>query len=240
MNIQTLYQKAPVTLLFILSFVGFAVYQLIQGVNFDQPSSEDLLRFGANFLPLTLTHEPWRLVTSAFLHIGLLHLLFNSFAMYYFGQVVEQIVGRGRFLVLFLLSAMGGSLLNLYITWQEVLAGEGVGLSAGASGGIMGLGMFLLVLALTKTPTMFVLNTNTLASVMGLNFVMGFAIEGIDNAAHFGGACVGALCALLIWAMYRWRLSGVAFWLFVLGLLVVFGGVWWQLHGEVMALMHAA
>lgn len=142
MNIQTLYQKAPVTLLFILSFVGFAVYQLIQGVNFDQPSSEDLLRFGANFLPLTLTHEPWRLVTSAFLHIGLLHLLFNSFAMYYFGQVVEQIVGRGRFLVLFLLSAMGGSLLNLYITWQEVLAGEGVGLSAGASGGIMGLGCF--------------------------------------------------------------------------------------------------
>lgn len=239
MNIQTLSKKAPITLTLIVLFVAVACYQFIQGVSLDSPSSKELIVFGANFLPLSLSDEPWRLLTSAFLHIGIIHLLFNCFAMYYFGQVVEQIIGWLRFLVLFLLSAVGGNLVNLYITWQEVITGGSVGVSAGTSGGIMGFGMFLLVLAMTKTPTMFVLNTRTLASIMGLNFVMGFAIDGIDNAGHFGGACVGVLFALLIWAMSRWRLSGVYFWLLSVGLSFVFGAVWWQLHGELMAVMHA-
>ncbi|WP_432481521.1 rhomboid family intramembrane serine protease [Moraxella sp. ZY200743] len=239
MNIQTLSKKAPITLVLIVSFVVVACYQLLQGVGLDNPSSKDLIAFGANFLPLSLTYEPWRLVFSVFLHIGLIHLLFNGFAMYYFGMVVEQIVGRLQFLALFLLSAVGGNLLNLYITWQEVLADGRFGVSAGASGGIMGFGMFLLVLAITKTPTMFVLNTKSLAIIMGLNFVMGLTIDGIDQAAHLGGACIGALFALLIWAVSRWRLSGVCFWLLSMVLLLVYGLIWWYLHNEIMAVMHA-
>lgn len=100
MNIKTLWQAAPVTLLLIAGFVLVMVIQSLLGVRIDDPSMADLLRFGANFLPVTL-HEPWRLVSSGFLHIGILHLLFNSFAMYYLGQAAELILGGLRLLGLF-------------------------------------------------------------------------------------------------------------------------------------------
>ncbi|WP_323841818.1 MULTISPECIES: rhomboid family intramembrane serine protease [unclassified Moraxella] len=234
MNFQVLYQKAPITLLFILSFVGFMLYQLTQGVSLDNPSSKDLISFGANFLPLTLMGEPWRLLQSVFLHIGLIHLLFNGFAMYYFGQVVEQIIGKSSFLLVFLLSAVGGNLLNLFITWQGVLNGGVVGLSAGASGGIMGLGAFLLMLAGLKTPTVFILNTKNLAMVMTLNLIMGFAIAGIDNAAHIGGMLVGLCLGLVMSLVLKNRLSKMMFW--VVSTLLVLGFVltWWHLHTQLL------
>ena len=237
MNIQNLLIKAPITLLLIVIFVGFALYQLTQGVSMDNPSTNDLLRFGANFLPLSLTHEPWRVISSVFLHIGIIHLLFNGFAVYYFGQITEQIIGKWQFLMLFLLSALGGNLLNLFITWQDVQAGGSVGLSAGASGGIMGLGAFLLALAVLRAPTMFVLNTKSLFFVMAINLLMGFALPGIDNAAHIGGALIGALFGMMVSLVLKSKLSRAWFWKMSVIVAAVFGVVWWQLHTQVLALI---
>ena len=183
--------------------------QVLTGVDANNPSTEALLNWGANSLPLTMTDDPWRLVSSAFLHIGLMHLLFNGFAMYFFGQIAEPMFGSAKFLALFLLAAIGGNLLNNHVTWQGILDGTGQpGLSAGASGGIMGIGGALLIAALFKISVNgMVLNLRSLIFIMGINLVYGFAVPGIDNAGHIGGAITGLVIALAFAIAYRQRMA---------------------------------
>ena len=190
MTIQQLLKTAPVTTLLLVSFIGLFIMQVLSGVDANNPSTAELLNWGANALPYTMDNEPWRLASSAFLHIGLMHLLFNGFDMYFFGQIAEPMFGSAKFLALFLLAAIGGNLLNNHITWQGILDGTGQpGLSAGASGGIMGIGAALLIAALGKiSGNGMVLNLKSLIFIMGINLVYGVAVPGIDNAGHIGGA----------------------------------------------------
>ena len=133
-----------------------------------------------------------------------MHLLFNMFALYYFGQVAERMFGAVNFLALFLLSGVGGNLLNNYLGLHSVMAGEPPIISAGASGGIMGIGMALLVTALTKTSfNNFALNFRSLLIVMAINLGYGFLVGGIDNASHVGGAIVGGLLGVVYVMQYR-------------------------------------
>ncbi|MGE6245542.1 rhomboid family intramembrane serine protease [Psychrobacter proteolyticus] len=209
MTIQQLLKTAPVTTLLLTSFIGLFIMQILTGVDANNPSTEALLKWGANALPFTMGDDPWRLVSSAFLHIGLMHLLFNGFAMYFFGQIAEPMFGSAKFLALFLLAAIGGNLLNSYVTWQSILDGTGQpGLSAGASGGIMGIGAALLIAALFKISVNgMVLNLKSLIFIMGINLVYGFAVPGIDNAGHIGGAITGLIIALAFAIGYRQRLA---------------------------------
>jgi rhomboid protease GluP len=209
MTIQQLLKTAPVTTLLLISFIGLFFMQVLSGVDANNPSTEALLKWGANALPYTMDNEPWRLASSAFLHIGLMHLLFNGFAMYFFGQIAESMFGSAKFLALFLLAAIGGNLLNNHITWQGILDGTGQpGLSAGASGGIMGIGAALLIAALFKISVNgMVLNLKSLIIIMGINLVYGFAVPGIDNAGHIGGAVTGLVIALAFAIAYRQRLA---------------------------------
>ncbi|MBO6198940.1 MAG: rhomboid family intramembrane serine protease, partial [Psychrobacter sp.] len=209
MTIQQLLKTAPVTTLLLISFIGLFFMQVLSGVDANNPSTEALLKWGANALPYTMDNEPWRLASSAFLHIGLMHLLFNGFAMYFFGQIAEPMFGSAKFLALFLLAAIGGNLLNNHITWQGILDGTGQpGISAGASGGIMGIGAALLIAALFKISVNgMVLNLKSLIIIMGINLVYGFAVPGIDNAGHIGGAVTGLVIALAFAIAYRQRLA---------------------------------
>ena len=209
MTIQQLLKTAPVTTLLLASFIGLFIMQVLTGVDANNPSTEALVKWGANALPLTMMDDPWRLASSAFLHIGLMHLLFNGFAMYFFGQIAEPLFGSAKFLALFLLAAIGGNLLNNYVTWQSILDGTGQpGLSAGASGGIMGIGAALLIAALFKISVNgMVLNLKSLIFIMGINLVYGFAVPGIDNAGHIGGAITGLIIALAFAIGYRQRLA---------------------------------
>ena len=209
MTIQQLLKTAPVTTLLLVSFIGLFIMQVLTGVDANNPSTEALVKWGANALPFTMDNEPWRLVSSAFLHIGLMHLLFNGFAMYFFGQIAEPMFGSAKFLALFLLAAIGGNLLNNYVTWQGIVDGTGqAGLSAGASGGIMGIGAALLIAALFKISVNgMVLNLKSLIFIMGINLVYGFAVPGIDNAGHIGGAITGLIIALAFAIAYRQRMA---------------------------------
>ena len=211
MTIQQLLKTAPVTTLLLVSFIGLFIMQVLTGVDANNPSTEALIKWGANALPFTMDNEPWRLVSSAFLHIGLMHLLFNGFAMYFFGQIAEPMFGSAKFLALFLLAAIGGNLLNNYVTWQGIVDGTGqAGLSAGASGGIMGIGAALLIAALFKISVNgMVLNLKSLIFIMGINLVYGFAVPGIDNAGHIGGAITGLIIALAFAIAYRQSMAAV-------------------------------
>lgn len=202
--IQQALQHYPITLALVVMCVGVFALQLFFGVNPTNPTNQALIAWGANFLPFSLGEAPWRLVTSLFLHIGFMHLLFNMFALYYFGQVAERMFGAVNFLALFLLSGVGGNLLNNYLGLHSVMAGEPPIISAGASGGIMGIGMALLVTALTKTSfNNFALNFRSLLIVMAINLSYGFLVGGIDNASHVGGAIVGGLLGVVYVMQYR-------------------------------------
>lgn len=239
MNFQTLFKKAPMTTLLLISFVGLFAYQvLFAGVDASNPKSDDLIAWGANLLPLTLGNEPWRLLSSGFLHIGLMHLMFNCYAMYYFGQVAEPMLGSAKYLGLFLLSVVGGNILNNYLALDNALTHNiSPNIAAGASGGIMGIGMALLIFALFKVRVGGVrLNLRGLLFMMAINLSYGFFVTGIDNAGHIGGAIIGAVLAIaytLVWKSDK-MLRNCIYWTVFLTVLLGFYGVWQDLHQQIL------
>ena len=137
-------------------------------------------------------HEYLRLVSAAFLHYGPLHILLNMFALYLLGPALELVLGRGRFLALYLLSALGGSVAILLFDSIDVG-------SAGASGAIFGL--FAAALVLSRSVGF---DTRSLLITVGINFIFTFSVPGISKLGHLGGFAVGGLTAL---ALMGWTLK---------------------------------
>ncbi|MHB1317960.1 MAG: rhomboid family intramembrane serine protease [Anaerolineae bacterium] len=148
-------------------------------------SPDTLIRFGAKFAPLIIQGEYWRLMTANFIHIGVLHLALNSYALYLFGPQVERRFGRARFIVLYLLSGLGGAVLS-YIGSSS--------LSAGASGAIFGLIGAITVYYATYREAFGSQGRRQLSSlllVMGYNLLWGLMNPQIDNLGHVGGLVTG-------------------------------------------------
>jgi membrane associated rhomboid family serine protease len=141
--------------------------------------------------PLTAS-EPWRMITSAFMHspTSVLHILFNMFSLFIFGPIIENLVGRGRFIALYLLAALGGSVGVLLLSPGSVVVG--------ASGAIFGLlGAFFVIQRRLGG------NSTQLLIVVGLNLVLGFVVPGVAWQAHLGGLIVGAGVAAIYTATRR-------------------------------------
>jgi rhomboid protease GluP len=125
------------------------------------------------------------LVTANFLHIGFIHLGFNSYALFLFGPQVERYFGRRRFFVLYMLAGIGGSVLS-YVGSRA--------LSAGASGAIFGLvGAMTVFFAIYRDAfgQQGRRQLSSLLMITGFNLVWGFTNPGIDNLGHIGGLLVG-------------------------------------------------
>jgi len=154
--------------------------------------SEDvttLYAFGALFGPAVRNGEVYRIITCAFLHIGIIHLFFNMYALSIVGTQVETYMGRVRFLLIYFISAISGSLMSMIFSNS---------LSAGASGAIFGL--FGSLAYFGYHYRLFfnnVIKTNVLPVIM-MNLVIGFMIPGIDNAAHIGGLVGGILTTMAL------------------------------------------
>jgi rhomboid protease GluP len=158
---------------------------------------QTLVRFGAKYQPLIVAGEYWRLLTANFIHIGILHLAMNSYALYLFGLQVESRYARSRFLVLYLLSGLGGTVLS-YIGSSA--------LSAGASGAIFGLVGAITVYYATYRDAFGSQGRRQLSSlflVMGLNLVLGLMNPQIDNLGHAGGLLVGLVLGWAYCPRYR-------------------------------------
>ncbi|RXP54517.1 rhomboid family intramembrane serine protease [Lutibacter sp. HS1-25] len=168
-----------------INILIFAI-MVISGVHFIMPTSESLLLWGANFRPLSIEGEWWRLLTSMFLHIGIFHLLMNMYALAYIGLLLEPYLGKSRFLSAYILSGIAGSVASLY--WNELT------ISAGASGAIFG--MYGLFLAMLSTNLIEKSARKSLLTSIGV-FVVYNLVNGIngdiDNAAHIGGLISGAI-----------------------------------------------
>ena len=138
--------------------------------------------------------EPWRMLTSAFLHSQgfILHIVLNMYMLWMFGQALEPLLGRIRFLAVYLLSAIGGSVGYLLLT-PGYVPGQPLTGVVGASGAIFGLFGAMLVVQRHRGG-----DTRQLWVLIAINGVIGFLVPQIAWQAHLGGLITGGLCAAAI------------------------------------------
>jgi membrane associated rhomboid family serine protease len=167
--------------------INVAVYvaELATGGGVNGTGSTIYLK-GVLFGPLLEQGEWWRLVTAAFLHYGPIHLLLNMVALYWFGSLLEERIGSGRYLLLYLVSGISGSAGALL--WPGGFLTPTVGAS-GAIFGILGAGLVL------ERQRDYVFGGSALGVIV-INFVFTFSISGISKGGHIGGLVGGIICAL--------------------------------------------
>lgn len=167
------------------------IAMVLGGFGFIDFKGDDLLKWGANYRPNTINGEWWRLLTNTFMHGGLMHILANMFGLLFVGIFLEPVLGKTKYLTIYLFTGIVASLASIW--WYEATV------SVGASGAIFGLyGFFLATLLLKVFPSDFgkTFLMSTLVFV-GFNLVMGFT-GGIDNAAHIGGLISGFILGLIL------------------------------------------
>jgi membrane associated rhomboid family serine protease len=146
-----------------------------------------LHRMGAGLGRAAVAHQPWRILSAAFLHVNVVHLALNMWALVVFGRILEVMLGARRFIVLYGLSALGGGLASSLV--------HAAILSAGASGAVWGLmtaQIALLVrLKRERGPEAVPVPTSALMKPLVINFLLSL-LPFIDLSAHLGGGTVGA------------------------------------------------
>jgi rhomboid protease GluP len=180
----------------VLIAINVLVYVLmvVSGAHPQSPEAQDLIRWGANYGPLTGGGQWWRLLTCMFVHIGLVHLAFNMWALWNVGPLVERLLGNVGFALMYVLSGVLASLASYW--WNPERT------SAGASGAVFGvfgalLGFLLrghesIPLAALKS-----LRSSGIAFIV-YNLAFGILIPFIDLSAHVGGAIAGFVCGLVL------------------------------------------
>lgn len=158
------------------------------------PSGETLIKWGANFGPLTLDGQWWRLLTCTFVHVGLIHVGLNMWVLWDIGQLVERLAGNVGFALLYVLSGLLGSLASVYWNSQVLSAGAS-GAVFGAFGGLMGFVLF----RHDSIPKHILGRLRASgSSFLFYNLIFGLSIKGIDMAAHVGGLVAGFACGLVL------------------------------------------
>jgi rhomboid protease GluP len=175
--------------------VAAFVCMVASGVTPFWPSAAELVGWGANEgARVILRHEYWRLITSVFIHGGLLHLAVNMWSLLVIGPLVERLYGNLAFAFLYLAAGIGGAIASI--------AASPVRVSVGASGAILGvLGALLafLIVHRRSVPTSVLkpLRSNALGIVVFMA-ILGTVMANIDQAAHLGGLATGFLGGLLL------------------------------------------
>jgi rhomboid protease GluP len=182
-----------------LNLAMFAVELATGGDLMWGPKPIDMIDLGGNLGPLTLNGEPWRLFTSMFLHLGVLHLALNMWGIYSIGRVLEVAFGRVGYVVLYVVAGLAGSLVS---------AIRAQGVSVGASGALFGLfGAFVAFLIVHRDrldPEARNQQIRSLGIVIVFNLLLGLQLKGIDMAAHVGGLFGGFLAAYAL----EWKRRG--------------------------------
>ena len=169
---------------------------VIAGVSIINPTASDLLAWGGNRRFETTNGDWWRLISSMFLHGGIMHLLLNCFGLLVASLFIEPAIGKWRFLAVYMISGICGSLASIW--WYENTV------SVGASGAIFGLFGATLGLLLTNAfPTESKSSIfKTIGVYVGINLLWGLT-GGVDNAAHLGGLISGFFTGILIYLLTK-------------------------------------
>ena len=155
--------------------------------------SGPLSNAGAVYGPAVADGEWWRLISAAFLHLGVLHILFNMYALWLFGPIMEQMYGHVEFAVIYLLCALGGNVLTILAAPDTP--------ALGASGAIFGL--FGLAFVVSRRRHLLLgpqarAMLSRVGTLLVLNLIITFSVPNISWTGHLGGLAVGAAIGLLL------------------------------------------
>lgn len=169
---------------------------VVNGVHLMEPTGLDILKWGGNMRAYTASGEWWRLISCMFVHIGLIHLVLNMYALYMVGLYLEPIMGRWKFLAAYLSTGVLASLTSLWWSADRV--------SAGASGAIFG--MYGLFVALLTTSMIDKKMRTSLLQSMAVFVIYNliYGLKGnIDNAAHIGGLVSGFVLGYVFYFLQK-------------------------------------
>lgn len=191
-------KTAPCTILLAAVNVIVFFYLTFQGMTED---GAFMLEHGAMYVPYVLGEgEYYRLFSSMFMHFGFEHLVNNMVMLLVIGFTLEREIGTIKFLIIYLLSGLGGNILSA--VWDVML--ESFAVSAGASGAIFGIVGALLYVALRNRGRIGEMSGRGLVFMVILSLYYGFTSGGVDNFAHIGGLLSGfILSVLLYWKRQR-------------------------------------
>jgi membrane associated rhomboid family serine protease len=163
---------APVTLGLVSLNVVVWVLQILPGSNLTNQLA---------FVPLSVFIEPWRMITAGFAHSesNFLHVALNMYSLYIFGSILEPMLGRLRFLAIWMISIFGGSVAVMYLSNPDTWV-------LGASSGVFGLmaAYFVVLRAIGD-------NSRGMIGLIAINLVFGFLMPGVSWQAHLGGLLAG-------------------------------------------------
>ncbi|HVH87441.1 MAG TPA: rhomboid family intramembrane serine protease [Terriglobales bacterium] len=177
-----------------VNVVVYLAMGLVGGGLLSSPSSQQLIRSGANYGPLTFGGEWWRLLTYNFLHGSLLHIGFNMWCLWDLGALCESLYGTWTFGALYMISGVAGGLASTGFHPHR--------LSVGASGAIFGLAGALIAafyLGEFSLPRPVIqAHLRSVIAFVGYNIILGALASGTDNMCHLGGVVAGLICGALI------------------------------------------
>ena len=179
-----------------LNVIIYIIMLIVSHSGVSSFDTDTLVKFGGNVKSLVVDGEYWRLIASAFLHDGILHLLFNMYALFIVGPQLENFFGKTRYAIIYLFSAITGNLLSLVFAQPYVV-------SVGASGAIFGLFGSLLYFGYYYRVYLGNVLRTQLVPVIMINLLVGFALPGVDSAAHIGGLVGGIFIAMGLGVKYK-------------------------------------
>lgn len=185
-RVEELFKPKKTIITYVLIAINVIIFLLGMILNL----SDTFINLFANYGPLITEGQYYRLFTSMFIHANLFHILFNMYALYLLGSQAEGFFGKGKFLVIYILSGISGSLLSILLNQGAV--------SVGASGAIFGILGALLYFGYNNRVYLGNTLIREIVPVILINLAFGFMMTGVDNFAHIGGLIGGITTAMAV------------------------------------------
>ena len=191
---QVFTPKKPI-ITYLLIGINILVFLLMYILGSGSEDSKTVLDFGGLYFPYVKAGEYYRLITASFIHIGIFHLLFNMYALYIVGSQIESFYGRAKYLIIYLFSAIMGTMFSCLFVKDAI--------SAGASGAIFGLFGSLLYFGYHYRLYLGSALKSSIIPLLIFNLFLGFILPGIDISAHIGGLIGGTIISMALGVKYK-------------------------------------
>jgi rhomboid protease GluP len=189
--------RSPYTITVALIVINVLVFlaMVASGVSLTEPTPLDVYKWGGDFGPATVgAHQWWRLLTSCFVHFGIIHIGMNMYVLYLIGPFIESVFGRMRYLLIYFIAGLSGSIVSVWVHPMAV--------GAGASGAIFGLYGAVFGFLLIKRRTLNPVAMKSIGKSAGIfilyNVVYGSMSGTTDLSAHLGGLVAGFLAGMVL------------------------------------------